>query len=86
MKIFSRRSDGLLGIFLASGGLGWIAAHPLCYDDSTAPDTSYVNTFCPSTHSVEGACCDAGEEAVKQAEFEAAGALTIECADYHRQV
>lgn len=75
-------SYAFLAAFLATASR--VVAHPLCYVDSKPTDVDEVMTFCPEAQA--GACCTDLEEAEVEARFDAAGPLTGDCADLHKQV
>lgn len=61
-----------------------VDGHPLCWIGDRPTDYEEVLEFCPEQP--EGACCTDDEELGVQALFEAAGAITGECADLYKEV
>ncbi|CAN0058434.1 unnamed protein product, partial [Scytosiphon promiscuus] len=77
-----RTTEAVLAALLAGPLL--TAAHPLCFVDDRPTDPNQVLSFCPAAQ--DGACCTDQEEAEVQARFDAAGPLTGDCEDLHKQV
>ena len=74
-------------IVLLSCGVGYfVYAHPHCHYDQREVDVGRDLTFCSMEYAPEGICCTEEEETALEATFNAAGALTAECADYYKQV
>ncbi|CAN0428975.1 unnamed protein product [Ascophyllum nodosum] len=72
---------------LLSCGVGYfVNAHPHCHYDLREVDSGRDLTFCPMDYAPEGICCTQAEETALEETFNAAGALTAECADYYKQV
>ena len=72
---------------LLSCGVGYfVYAHPHCHYDQREVDFERDLTFCPMDYAPEGICCTEEEETALEETFNAAGALTVECADYYKQV
>lgn len=72
-----------VGLLLAYG-LGWAAAHPLCFFNDRPTDFHHKLSFCPPAQ--DGACCTDAEEAKVRDLYDDAGTLSPECGEMYMQV